>query len=306
MVLFTHIINPYSTQQGSKEASVISLTYQGLRYAVKHARDVGVSVEVLGVCYEADAGSVRPPAKKAVKLTRTISDVEDVESKRALPLLEDVLDAGIVSGTGEYLVLSNMDIILQPYFYEILKKVVRVWPAATISRRTLDCDIDSVGTIEECYAEPGRPHEGFDAFVFPKAWVEKFDLDHICYGAATFDKVLIANMDAISGFRTQWFNRQFLTMHIGDDKAWRKDAYTHYNRYKAQAIYGRLIERYGYPPASSAFRYVYDRSRKIWKKKRLRRLSWTLDPLGIAGERKVYRWTMSARRRMGLNYKGFA
>jgi hypothetical protein len=168
---------------------------------------------------------------------------------RKFPLIGDLLSIAAANSQAEYLIFSNIDIILQPYFYEHVAWLLR-WiggyaPAFVINRRRVSMASDP-GDLLRLYAEDGQAHLGFDCFVFPRAWVSDLDLGQLCIGTHLFDGVLFAMLDLRSGFRTRCFARQRLTLHMGDDGNWhRMQQYKDYNQAEARRLMSQARARSG-------------------------------------------------------------
>jgi hypothetical protein len=132
--------------------------------------------------------------------------------------------------------------------------------ALVIPRRTISAEFTTPEMIEAMYREPGLPHEGFDCFVFPRAWIPRLDLRRLCIGIPSFDLALILNLEAITRFRTRLLWDQFLTFHVGDDKSWKSRAELNaHNLAEALAILEQFEREHGPAPAGSKFEYI-----RVW------------------------------------------
>lgn len=102
-------------------------------------------------------------------LTRTVQDVGDFQIPRPLPLLFDVLELGAAAAKPQdFLIYTNSDICLQPYFYGAVRQLISAgYDAITINRRTFGDQ--RTGPLDPLMmAEVGQPHKGYDCFVFSK------------------------------------------------------------------------------------------------------------------------------------------
>jgi len=175
------------------------------------------------------------------------------------PHCKDVLDIGFRHGTGEYLIFTNMDICPQAYFYEALDRLIGRNPEAAlvIPRRTISDSYRSPSDLPAMYRKPGSPHEGFDCFVFPRAWVPRLDLGALCLAIPSFDLALIMNLDVLSGFRCRVLWSQFLTFHLGDDKSWSSQSLLNdHNTREALNVAQRLRAQVGELPHRSKLEYA--------------------------------------------------
>ncbi len=312
MTTFTHLINPFLASSGSEHDRAQRVTFAALRAAVEDAQKRDLAVEVLAVCFPQDVVAVEPPAKALPVLTRTVQDIARLEPPRDFPIVMDLLRAAQQHGTGSHLVFTNMDICPQPYFYDVLAQTLdRGVSAMSVSRRTVPDHYTGPEQLPAMTAHPGQVHWGHDTFVFPRSWVEKFDMEEICYGSAAFDKALGANMDAISGYRARHYQYQHLTFHLGDDRAWAaRSQYTQFNVQRCAAVMERLRTRFGPPPRRSLFKNLEDRllSRPVQATAptlidRLRRKWHHLT--GSGPEMRMWQRVREARAQRGLELRGF-
>lgn len=258
-MLFSHVINPFVARPDSEHEFAQRVTWAALERGLDEGRRAGIEVELLGAVFPDDVPSVRPSARPLPHLTKCVSDIVKLDRVVPLPLCADVLRLAQEHGRGEYVVFTNMDICPQPYFYRALARMVggRHDAAFVIPRRTIPARFTSVEQLPEMIREAGMPHEGFDCFVFPRAWIERLDLGTLCLGIPGFDLMLILNLEALTQFHTSVLWNQFLTFHLGDDKSWsgRSELNAH-NDNEARAILARLEQRLGRIPARSKFEYI--------------------------------------------------
>ena len=257
MILFSHVINPFVARPGSEHEFAQRVTWAALARAIKEAD--GIGVELLGAVFPSDLPAVCAPAIPLPHLQTRISDLLPLGRTVPLPLCADVLRLAHEHGRGEYVVLTNMDICPQPYFYRALARMIggRRDASFVIPRRTIPARFDSAEQLPEMIREAGTPHEGFDCFVFPRTWIERLDLGRLCLGIPGFDLMLILNLEALTGFKTAVLWNQFLTFHLGDDKSWSGQGELNaHNDAEARAILARLEDRIGEIPARSIFEYI--------------------------------------------------
>jgi hypothetical protein len=257
----THMINPFATSS-SDHARAQAITFAALRNAVDEARRHGIDVELLAGVFEEDASVVEAPARILPPLGRSIADVVPLEQPRRLPLIADLLNLAYEHGRGEYLIFTNMDISPQRDFYRVVQRLLPRSPhrprALVINRRTIPAHFAGPEQLEAMYRERGVPHEGYDCFVFPRAWVPELVLGDCPVGGAGFDQVLVANFEVLSGFRTDILFHQRLTFHLGDDKAWaRESELCRFNDREASRILRLLRERCPRVPVRGPFVYVH-------------------------------------------------
>ncbi len=249
---FTHLINPFRAAAGSEHDVAQRMTLASIRTALDYAKARGTDVDLVAACYEEDVPAVEPPARLLPLLNRSVQDVTPMTPVRKFPLIGDLLKTAAANSDGGYLIYSNIDIILQPYFYHHVARLLR-WlkgyaPALVINRRRVSMATDPAD-LPKLYAEDGQGHLGYDCFVFPRAWVSDLNLGKLCIGTHLFDSVLFAMLDLRSGFRTRCMARQRLTLHMGDDGNWhRLQQYKEYNDAEARRLMDEAKAKQKTPP----------------------------------------------------------
>lgn len=184
---------------------------------------------------------------------------------RTFPLVADLLNAAAERGRGDYIVFTNVDISPQPFLYRVLDDLMRRDPsrAVIVNRRTIAKVTADPSQISLAYQQTGKSHHGHDCFVFPRAWVPKLILNDVCIGAPWWDYALLANLDALSGFRMFTYLHQRLTFHLGDDRAWTSlSEYDVFNQQQVLRVIEALEQRHGKPPIDSRFAWVAQRTRQ--------------------------------------------
>lgn len=255
---FCHLINPFPCADASEHGIASRITYASLQRAVEHAHDHGIHVEVNALVLPGDESAVQPPARLAGHLERTVQDIRPLAPRRLYPLIADILGIGADTTECDYLIFSNMDIAVQPDFYEQLDAIIakRFAPGApfAVYRRNIPSHYSHIEQLPEMYAEAhaGQLAYGYDCFVFPKVYAGQLDLGNACIGAAHFDYLLFIALDAASGFRSGRINDLPLTFHIGNDIAWSSQIdYIEHNLAESLAAIRRMRARYDIPPDSN-------------------------------------------------------
>jgi hypothetical protein len=254
---FTHLINPFRSAPGSEYDVTSRLTFASIRTAMAYAKTRGVDVDLISVCYPEDLPAVEPPSRPFPVLNRSVQDFKTLNPVKKFPLVGDLVKAAGEHGTGDYIVFTNIDIILQPFFYshvaDLLRRIGKYAPAFVINRRIVSMGVTDPLGLPGLYAEDGRPHLGYDCFVFPRAWAAKIDTGSLCIGTNLFDSVLFALLDQQSGYKMRCFARQRLTLHMGDDQKYLKE-YMEYNRLESIRVMAEARAKADRPiPPWSAF-----------------------------------------------------
>jgi hypothetical protein len=129
---------------------------------------------------------------------------------------------------GEFIVLTNSDMHLQPPFYRVVAEFIRRgYVAITIARRTVD-----VKPIERTFTpllmvEAWHDHPGFDCFVFPSRMTQDFGVNDCCCGAGAVMRSLLLTLVA-QARRFLMLTQARLTFHLGEDVHWRDPIFADY------------------------------------------------------------------------------
>ncbi|MEQ9287548.1 MAG: hypothetical protein RIG77_11595 [Cyclobacteriaceae bacterium] len=216
-----HIINPVKVGENSDLFIAQPITFQSLIRA-KGFCGSPQNIELLSAQFEEDQAIIPDFIDTTPDLTRSILEHGHVNTKKKLPFIKDILDRAYNnSREGDYIIYSNVDIALQPFFYEfVFKKIGVGLDAFVVNRRTISKSYSGVDNMNEMYSEIGKEHPGFDCFIFSREIYKEFVLGEAVLGANWIGRVLILNLIAFSQ-NFKLFNDRILTFHIGDDMAWK-------------------------------------------------------------------------------------
>lgn len=234
---FRHIVHVYDDKDLPVNTQVQQITFRTMEGAMAFAAPE-IPVRCVAVTYPEDLGLVPLGITHAPVLQRFVTDVADFATKRPLPLLFDILGNGLeaqaafaeeeVCDTAEYIVLTNSDIHLQPYFYRVLAELIgQGWDVLSVNRRTLDVEPGQRGFNPLFLAEPGKEHGGFDCFVFPASMAAQFARTQSCCGVGYVMRSLMFNLVALAP-RYLMLTGAHLSFHLGDDRKWQVSAYDEY------------------------------------------------------------------------------
>ncbi|MEM7100825.1 MAG: hypothetical protein AAF541_21360 [Pseudomonadota bacterium] len=240
---YTHLINPINPPVESDLVVAQPITLESMRMAKAYGEEHGLVIDHCAVVYEEDKNQA-PIAFDSVKiLTRSVQDVADFDTNRKLPLIKDIFDCGCADSAAEFVIYTNLDISLLPHFYTAVDRLLdQGHRALIINRRTISGQWTDVNDLSLMFAEIGIAHDGFDCFVFPRSWVRELDFGNVCIGAPFIGLVVAL---AITGMTDKWMlvEKEHLTFHIGDDRAWDSgnlNAYAQHNKLETAGV----IERY--------------------------------------------------------------
>jgi hypothetical protein len=229
MISLAHIINPFAETGASDLTIAQPITFETMSIAREFAKDMA-EVNLFAVQFQGETRvALKEEFVRLPGLTRSVNDIKTFKIKRKLPLIKDILDAlAEAAGRADYLIYTNVDIGLQPYFYSSIARFIEQGvDGFVINRRTIPDRYHDVGQIPLMYAEVGEPHPGYDCFVFRRDAYPQFKLGTICIGTAGIGRVMLANLVAYSSAFKE-FRNEHLTFHIGDACTWRNDELSDY------------------------------------------------------------------------------
>ncbi len=248
MISFAHIVNPVAKEPDEELAVAQPITFATMA-AAKEFSQGQAQVHHYAVQIENEDRVALPQSfEQLPDLTRTITDIKPFQEKRALPLIKDILDRLYSHSSADYLIYTNVDIALLPFFYLTIVKIIQQgYDAFVINRRTIPGYYRHVRDLPLMYAEIGEHHKGWDCFVFDRSLYSRFELANACIGAGWIGRILITNMACLAGkFRV--FKDLHLTFHIGNEKAWQQSRFTDYiehNKSECKKILLEFDGKYG-------------------------------------------------------------
>ena len=242
-----HIINPVNLGPPSDLAVAQPVTFATMRAAREFAAG-DVQVDLFSAQYPEDHCMVPDGFLVTPDLDRSVLDVAPLEPPRKLPLIADILGRLYDGSDADYMIYTNVDIALQPSFYLAVARLIESGlDAFVINKRIIPANLNGIHQIPLMYAEIGKPHRGWDCFVFKRDFFPRLDLGHACIGVARIDLVLLANLVAFAP-TFQEFKDLHLTFHIGDDRSWRNKtlrSYDDHNTRELMAVLARLQNKVG-------------------------------------------------------------
>lgn len=214
MIRFAHLINPFVAPKTSDLYTAQPITYETMRRARDHAKEVAV-VELWSAQYAEDRPAVPAGFTPTPDLEQSVSDIGSFEQPRKYPLIKDLLDRLYAATSAEYLIYTNIDIAVQHHFYAAcVEYIEQGHDAFIINRRRISGEYTKVEEIERMQAEKGLPHPGFDCFVFHRDLYPKFVMHNICIGVPFIGITLSQNLFALA-HNPKVIDQAYLTWHIG-------------------------------------------------------------------------------------------
>ena len=220
MLKLTHIINPVKVSETSDLFVAQPVTFETMRRAKSFAEDV-VDVNLITIQYTEDKDIIPEYFTKTPDLHQSVLDFGNFNKPRKLPLLKDILQHAVdFDGNTDYIIYTNTDIALMPYFYSFInEKIEDGYDAFVINRRTISKK-HTLNSLYSAYSEFGIEHPGYDCFIFKRELFNKFKLENICIGAKYVGLALYLNLNLYAN-KFDEFDKEHLTFHIGNDRIWK-------------------------------------------------------------------------------------
>lgn len=231
MLKIAHIINPVQVDQSSDLYTAQPITFETMCIAREFAKgDAQVTLYAIQF-HEEERIPLSGCFIRVPNLTRSVADIKSFKKRRELPLIKDILDSLYeAAGDADYMIYTNVDIALQPFFYQTVTKIIdQGYDAFVINRRTISSRYGKVEEIPLMYAEIGESHPGYDCFIFRRDVYPKFKLGTICIGTAWIGRTLLANLVTYA-VKFKEFRNEHVTFHLGDSLSWRSSEYQDYFR----------------------------------------------------------------------------
>lgn len=253
-----HIVNPVVVSPESDLFVAQPLTFKSMLNS-KRSLKRQLDVELMTVAYEEDNAIHPRKFKKLPDLRRSVLDVGEFNKKRKLPLIKDILDAAIKNTDSEFIIYTNSDISLMPYFYEAVADYLLEYDALVINRRTIDSCATGEKSLPFYFSQVGEKHPGFDCFVFKRSAYEQYCLGNVCIGANWIGRSLICNLLAFSE-NPLILTDAHLTFHLGDDRSWKTLDYIDYDEHNESCVAETIghIEQLGLLQKHDLLKQTYD------------------------------------------------
>jgi len=240
LIKISHIINPVAVKKSSDLFVAQPVTFESMKIAKEFAQDE-VDVSLFSAQYPEDHEIIPDWYEKTKDLNRSVLDYGNFKIKQKLPLIKDILDRLYAySNHGDYIIYTNVDIALMPYFYKSIQNMIKAGnDAFIVNRRTIYKKFNSPEQIYLMFSEDGEKRPGYDCFVFKREIYPKFKLGYSCIGANHIGKILGVNLECLSN-NFKIYKDSHLTFHIGDNRDWTNKNYIHYDEYNKNQLINTL------------------------------------------------------------------
>lgn len=248
MITLAHIIHPVIVEQSSDLVIAQPITFETMRTAREFAKEK-IDISLYAVQYHDEERFPLPECFiRTPDLNRSIGDIKSFKKWKKLALIKDILDTLTNMCHAEYVIYTNVDIALQPYFYLTAAKIIEQgYDAFIINRRTIPKTYTGVEEIPRMYSELGEKHPGWDCFVFNRSLYPSFQLGTACIGTDWIGRTMIANLACLAR-KFKIFKDLHATFHIGDDRPWEAsqlDDYAGHNKNECTKILVEFEKKYG-------------------------------------------------------------
>ncbi len=236
MIKVAHMVNPVKVSPQSDLYLAQPVTFASMMSAASFAAGE-VDVLQVSTCFPEDKSIVPESFLSAPDLQRSVMDLASFNRRRKLPVAKDILDRLYACSEGaDYLVYTNVDIGLQPYFYSSLAALIEAgYESFVVNRRTITDRYLEPGRLNLIYSQAGEPHCGYDCFVFPRNCYPRFFLGDACIGANWVGRALLANLLCTSK-RFDVLEDCHMTFHLGDDRSWKRSDYADYDSFNNEQV----------------------------------------------------------------------
>lgn len=264
-----HLVNPVKVTKSPELYTAQPITFASMLNAKDFTKNTAIEVVLACTQYSEDKEIIPEYLHQLSNLNKSVTDCNSALSGRKLPLLKDILSKSKEIENVDYIIYTNVDIGLMPYFYDAVASYINKGnDAVIINKRRVTSNFNQVEQLPEIYANLGKSHPGFDCFVFKASLLEKLLLDDICVGVPFSGVSLLHNLVAFSE-NPLILKDSHLTFHIGMNVlGFKKDLYYQHNKY----IYFNKI----YPNIKSKFdlnKFPYAEKTAL-----KRMMSWILNP----------------------------
>lgn len=237
-----HIVNPVKVTEQSDLFVAQPITFETMKRAKACVKNTSLKIDLVYTCFDEDLNVVPEGFIQTPQLHRSVLDVEKFEKERKLPLIKDILDRLYEVSDADYFIYTNVDIGLMPDFYNKVEEFIESGiDGFVINRRTISNKFTSVEQIDEIYLDVGEKHQGYDCFIFKRKAYEKYMLGTACIGANWIGRVIISNV-LTHADKFKVFEDEYLTFHIGDDRSWKIEEYSDFDKHNEKNLIELLLK----------------------------------------------------------------
>jgi hypothetical protein len=210
---FTHILNTVSERESASVNKVQEITVTGINRALAVKKD-----EIIVDFIEFSAFEKKQTVLTNSRFAYTelaLNRQKGFENQKALPFLLPFLKEIRLTLANDYVIYTNIDIILTEQFYNVVDKLIaKGHDAIVINRRRVSQKYLNDFDYEMVITEAGRSHTGYDTFIFKTDLIDKFAVANVCLGIPPAGNDLFYNLFTHAQ-NPVLYTEKALTFHIG-------------------------------------------------------------------------------------------
>ncbi len=236
-----HIINPVKVKEKSDLFFAQPITFETMIRAKKQSANSN-RIQLITTQFEEDISIIPAEFQILSNLEKSVLDVNSQLKNRKLPLVKDILEKINEIEKPDFVIFTNMDIAVMPFFYDaIFEYLKKGHDALVINRRRIPAIYTSIEELPLMYAQLGKSHPGFDCFVIKTELLDKFILENICVGISFLEAALVHNIFSFAE-NPLFVPDAHLTFHLGMDVLVPRnnDFYKHNRKEFFEKIYPQL------------------------------------------------------------------
>lgn len=239
MLKFAHVVNTVSKEENAELFGVQQVTFNTMVKALEEYTDTA-KIAQYAISFSNASDYLPTHFLQLPNLKRDITGFFPANKKR-LPFLSDIIQSAYDNIEAEYIVFSNIDIALMPFFYTAVEEYIN-WghDALVINRRRIPAELIAQRNLNLLYAEVGKIHTGYDCFVLKRSLIKSFIPTNICIGIPTSGNDLFYNIFTFAE-KPKLFAHKHLTFHLGMEllKNWGSAELVKHN----QIEFSKLLEK---------------------------------------------------------------
>jgi len=256
-----------ATEFYSDDPGIAGISLYSYQSILEARANCNLDVELYTAQYKGDDESTPEGFIKTPDLIYSFNDVSEKKGTRKLPLISEIIERLFEASQADFLIYSNMDIILGKDFYPHVNEIIeRGYDSIIINRRRLPYSFIN-SSLDEICSQEGRKHPGFDCFIFHRSIYPKMILGNIVL--STFIGVTLAHNLFCFSKKFLLLDNERLTFHLGMKVVNRNEPlYYWFNR---SEFFGNIKKQLWKDFDISKFPYY---NLPIWK----RYMKWGLNP----------------------------
>lgn len=217
MLKIAHIINPVKVGEKSDLHFAQPITFETIKIAQAFSSKRLYEVNVYTTQFEEDRSIIPEGFIQLSNLQKSVLDVNPTLKGKKLPLIGSIMGKLEEIESADFVIYTNMDIALMPYFYDtVFEYLQQGHDALVINRRRISKRYQSVEELPLMYADMGKSHPGFDCFVIKKSLLPQFIWGEICVGISFLEATFVHNIFSFSE-NPLYIPDAHLTFHLGMD-----------------------------------------------------------------------------------------